>query len=67
MSGRIAMSKLLSDGVTAVGAALAGGGVYGALLYHMSFALAAAAFICGLVVMVVGLLWGGQIARRDRG
>jgi len=67
MSGRIAMSKLLSDGVTSVGAALVGGGVYGALLYHMSFALASAAFICGLVVMVVGLLWGGRIARRNHG
>ena len=66
MSDRIAVSQLISVGTTAIGAGLTGGGVYGALLFHMSIAAAAAIFVCGLVVMVAGLIWRSQIEGHHR-
>ena len=51
------VSRLIANGITAIGGGLGGFGVYGAVLYHLSLSTATAAFVCGLVMVAVGLYW----------
>ena len=66
MNGRKATSRLLSNGLVALGAGFAGGGVYSAVLYHMPFALALACFVGGLAIIGLGRFLGDTTCKQQR-
>ena len=48
--------KLLSKASKVIGAAGAGGGIYGLLLYDFSFLASSAAVACGLFFIAIGFM-----------
>ncbi len=58
--------KFVAHIMTAVGGGVGGFGVYGLVLYHLSFAVGAAAVLCGVLTLVGGLFLGRWSEARMR-
>lgn len=58
--------KIIGNGVMAIGGGVGGGGIYGFLLYDLPLAWASLALACGLLLIGLGVLLGGDIRSNKR-
>jgi hypothetical protein len=52
--------KLIANGLIYIGAGVAGGGVYGILLYDLTLVQFIAAIACGFLLIGLGIFLGGK-------